>query len=378
MMNMDSIHRKIERALKNKKVCSEKEANKVLMDMFTQHNAEMDRVNQKLGGGLGTFLDKADKLIHQEKHSEAIKECDLILDAYPMCDEALLMKMTSSIATDDYENADSCFDRYIKLDPDNPEVYVLKWQLELEKVFKSGDISAENFRKTISFLNLALEIDPRYFDALISKAQILFWLGDNEYKKTILKCRKIDATRTKDFMEKHWIEEVPDCHPLSVMNSTLKKIECLMKQNDYQQAIDLVDSVVDKDMDQGLKEVLYSLKIECLICLRDYSSANLAITNLISLNKDYPKSYFHQGVIHFNCSEFNKALEAINQCITTAEKVSLKHPQYYLIKAEILKKLDKKGWQEFEIKAKEIEAENTKMLNRLCKEKGIDPKDLPL
>ncbi len=378
MITPVSMGRMINQAIKEKKISSEKELNSFLREQFIQHNAEMDCINRKLGDGIGVFLAKADKLMQQKKYREAIKTCDLILDAYPACDEALLMKMVASIAINDYEGADVCFEQCKKVDLCNPEVYVLKWQLELEKILKTGNIAAEDLQKSIFFLNTALKINPRYFDALISKAQILFWLGDDKYKNIISKCRRVDAQRTKNFLDKHWINEIPDCHPLAVMSDTVNKIEHLMSKRDYQQALNEINKIIDKNMEQGLKEVLYSLKIEVLICLKDYHKANLVISDLISSNKDYPKSYFHQAVIHFKCSEFDKSLEAINQCIAVAEKVSMKHPQYYSFKADIIKKNGGNGWQEFEKKAKEVEAENTKMFNQLCNEKGMNPEDFQL
>ncbi|MEK6845293.1 MAG: hypothetical protein AABY26_00925 [Nanoarchaeota archaeon] len=378
MITPTSMGRVIDRAIKEKKISSEKELNSFLREQFTQHNAEMDRVNRKLGDGIGVFLARADRLIQHGKYPEAIKVCDLVLDAYPICNEALLMKMTANISTNDYKSADACFERYKEIDPDNPEIYVLKWQLELEKVLKAGNITIDDLKSTIPFLDTAIKINPQYFDALISKAQILFWLGDDEYKKHIGKCRKVDAVRTKNFLAQHWIRDIPNCHPLAVLGNSVDKIEKLMSSGNYQQALDDINKIIALKMEQGLKEVLHSLKTEALICLKDYSQANLEITKLISLNKDYPKSYFHQAVIHFKCSELGEALEEINKCIAVAEKVSMKHFEYYRLKADILKKIGDGGWQEFERRAKEVNAENTKMFNKFCKEKGINPKEFHL
>jgi tetratricopeptide (TPR) repeat protein len=373
MISRSSIGRKIETVLRNKKVSSEEEANSVLREYFTKHNVEMERVNQKLGGGIGTFLAEADKLIQQRKYQKAIKLCDFILDAYSECDEALLMKLTAGIAIGNYESADACFEKYKEINPNNPEVYLLKWQLELEKILKTSTITAEDLQRTITFLNTAIKIDSQYFDALISKAQILFWLGDDEYKKLIHKCRRVDALRTDNFLNKHWIEDIPDCHPLAVISNSVSKIESLMSNGDYQQALNEINKIIDKDMEQGLKEVLHSLKIDGLICLNDYQQAKEVISDLISLNKDYPKSYFHRAVIHFKCSDFNEALEAINQCIAVAEKASMKHFEYYKLKATILKQLGKDNWQDFEKMAEKVKKENNKMFEKLCKQKGINP-----
>ncbi len=375
MFDSGSFRRKIEQVLNSKEFKSEKEVNLFMEEFMEQHNQKMEDINKKLGGGLGVFLAKADRFIEQEKYEKAIKVCNQILVVYPECDEAWLIRLEADLATDNYDDANICFEMCKKIDPDNPYLYYLKWQLELEKILQSSKSGAEDYRKTLNYLDAALKVSPKYFDALMSKAQVLFWLGDEKYKKLISKCSKIDPVRSKNFMKNHWIEEIPGCHPLAVLDDSISKIENFMSKAEYESALKEIDSIINLPVKPQFKEVIYSMKAETLIGLKDYAQASKVIAALIKLNKNYPKPYFHQAVIHYNCSKLNEALEAIDKCIEVAESVSMKHPQYYDLKADILKKLGQDNWPYFEKKANEIQAENMKMFKKLCKQKGLNPKD---
>jgi tetratricopeptide (TPR) repeat protein len=128
-------------------------------------------------------------------------------------------------------------------------------------------------------------------------------------------------------------------------------------------------------MKQGIKEVIYSMKIECLICLKNYEEAEKFIQELIDLNKDYPMAYFHRAVIKFNTLYFKEALDELNKCIEVAEKVDMRHPQYYFLKAEILKKFNDNSYKEFEKTAKKLEKENIERFKSLIKESGMNIRD---
>ena len=66
------------------------------------------------------------------------------------------------------------------------------------------------------------------------------------------------------------------------------------------------------------------------------------------------------------------ALRHTEESIRIAEKVDMKHPQYYQMKANILKKLGDDNYSKFEKIAENLAKDNFKMLKRFSEEKGIN------
>lgn len=60
------IGRKLQDFLDKQENSSEKELKEKLGMFFEQHNKEMEKINKKLGGGIGEFIYKAEELIENE------------------------------------------------------------------------------------------------------------------------------------------------------------------------------------------------------------------------------------------------------------------------------------------------------------------------
>lgn len=163
---------------------------------------------------------------------------------------------------------------------------------------------------------------------------------------------------------------------MEVLKDLLDQIDCYMSSNKFNEAIRIIDKIKDAKIERQLREMLYSMKIESFVCLKQYDDAEKIIQELIAINKDYPMPYFNRALIHFNKKEFEKALEVINETIRIAERVGMKHPQYYLIKARILKELNDPVYKEFEKLSEQIAKENIKMVKKMGKEMGVDVEEL--
>ena len=143
----------------------------------------------------------------------------------------------------------------------------------------------------------------------------------------------------------------------------------------FKEALNILNKLASGELEEGLKEVILSMRIESLICLKDYESAEKRIVELIGLNEDYPMAYFHMAVMSFNVNDLQNALKHTEESIRIAEKVDMKHTQYYQMKANILKKLGDDDYVKFEKIAQDLEKDNLKMLKKLAEENEIDMDD---
>lgn len=275
---------------------------------------------------------------------------------------------------DDYDEVEDILGEYKELGA--VEKCVSEGMIRINKAVKSGSTDKKMFEEAVECFDKALKIDSDCFDANIGKAQMLHWLGDKSHEKYIDKCYGIDNKRTKNFMKNYWIEEIPGVHPLAILSSSLIQINDYMSKSEFKKAVEAIDKVIDMEMEQKMKEVVYSMKIECLMCLKDYEKAEENIRKLIELNKEYPKPYFHRAVIAYNKKNYEESLKETDKCISFAEKTNMKHPQYYQLKADIMKKLDKEGYEEFEEIAKKVEKESMQMIKSMSKKLGMKQKDI--
>src|SRR3989338_4015209 len=124
-----------------------------------------------------------------------------------------------------------------------------------------------------------------------------------------------------------------------------------------------------------MREVVYSMKAEALICMKDYEKAENAAQDLIEFSRNYPMGYFNRAVIRFNNDDLKGALEILDKTIEVAEKVDMKHFQYYKLKADILKKLGNEDYKRFEKLAQDIDKENTAKLKNFVDKAGLDIED---
>lgn len=157
------------------------------------------------------------------------------------------------------------------------------------------------------------------------------------------------------------------------LNDLLHQIDEYIAMGKFPEAMKIADKIKDvAKIEKGIREVLYSMKIECLVCLRQYDEAEKFIQQLIKINKDYPMPYFNRAIIQFQKKNFQKALEIIDETISIAKKANMKHPQYYAVKARILKEMNDPSYKEFEKIARRYVKKNLAQLKKLYKEQDKD------
>ena len=110
----------------------------------------------------------------------------------------------------------------------------------------------------------------------------------------------------------------------------------------------IADKIKDAKIEKKMREVVYSMKAEALICMKDYEKAENAAQDLIEFSRNYPMGYFNRAVIRFHNNDLKGALEILDKTIEIAEKSNMRHPQYYMLKADILKKLGNEDYKRFE------------------------------
>lgn len=255
-----------------------------------------------------------------------------------------------------------------ELDSEYPFIPLLWSQFYIMKTVKDEELKNNfYFEEALKYADKSLNLDREFFDALFTKAQLLFWLGDEKYKDIVEHCHKIDKKRAERFMKHFWIDEIPKTHPLAVINDGFAKTEEFMKKCLFEEAQNEIKKMIPIKMEKKMREVLYSMRIECLICLKKYGEAEEETEKLIEYSPNYPMAYFHKAVIYWKLEKENEAMRWINTTIQCAEKENMRHPQFYSLKAGLLKKQGDKSYMEYEQFAEKIQKENKRMLKKLQK-----------
>ncbi|MBI5390466.1 hypothetical protein HZB02_03185 [Candidatus Woesearchaeota archaeon] len=161
-----------------------------------------------------------------------------------------------------------------------------------------------------------------------------------------------------------------------VLQDLLTSAEENMKNQEFGKSLRILHSLLKGNLQDSLREVVSSMMVECFICMEDFKEAEKAITDIIILNKDYPMAYFHRAVIAYKENNLPVVITHLDKCISIAEKVGMRHPQFYTLKAEVLKKQGDDGYRRFEKMAQEAEKTNIKRAMKMAKQAGMDPDDI--
>ena len=157
-----------------------------------------------------------------------------------------------------------------------------------------------------------------------------------------------------------------------VLLDLLNQMAMCLESGSFVKVVQIADKIKDARTGKKMREIIYSMKVEALICMKEYGKAESAAQELIAFSRDYPMGYFHRAVIRFNNDDLKGALEILDKTIEVAEKVNLKHFQYYMLKADILKKLGNEDYKRFEKLAQDINKENEAKLKNFADETGLD------
>lgn len=314
------------------------------------------------------MYNKIEYLIANEEYEQAMKETKEILVNNNEDVQAWIFKARINIERGNDNEAIAAIKKCEELDNQDAFIPLLWSQFYIMKTVEDEELSDTfYFEEALKYANKSLDLDNEFFDALITKAQLLFWMGNEGYKELIEQCHKIDKKRAQNFMKYSWINQIPNTHPLIIINQTLIQAEELIKRGLFKEAQTEIEKIIPKEMEKQIKEVLYSMKIECLTCLKEYVDAEKEAEKLIVYSPSYPMGYFHKAVISWNLQKNDEAMIWINKTIECAEEQKMQHPQYYMLKATILKKQGDKRYQEYEKFAERVQKENNKMLKKIKK-----------
>jgi len=123
-----------------------------------------------------------------------IDTCEKILKLSPDNRDALLLKAGALGELGRFEEEADVLAKILELYPDNHEVYYLY-------ALRSFSLGRNN--EALRYIDMSLE---RYetFSNVITKAQILHLMGDEDYKKYLKKAEQIDKKRLNNFMKNCW------------------------------------------------------------------------------------------------------------------------------------------------------------------------------
>jgi tetratricopeptide (TPR) repeat protein len=311
---------------------------------------------------LKTLVQKAELAINGQDWEVAVELADEILLLAPENEDAMLIKAEALTHLDRVMESDILLDRVLERNPRCVMAYVLS-------VFNS--MAVMDLQEALRFANKGLGIDPEDFDLVMSKAQLLYWLGDPEYKSWIEEARRINRDRTDDFMAFHWIEEVPPTHPASVTVNLLPQITDAMEEGHYEKAIRLIKDALGSSMEglhdpRGLREVLRGLEVECHLCLGNMKKARKKVKKLLRANPKNPHAWYYKARLSFHSGNIQAALEETDQSIKVAEEEGLRHPDYYFMKAYLLEEMgDPEAAQRFIELGEEVGAENKEKFEKM-------------
>lgn len=193
-------------------------------------------------------------------------------------------------------------------------------------------------------------------EAWSKKDSEYFAMSDDEKCRHLIKCNDaIESSR--------------------VLIDLIDQMERYFKNGSYIKIVQIADKIKDAKIEKRVREIIYSMKAEALICMKDYENAENAAQELIGFSRNYPMGHFHRAVIRFHNNDLKGALEVLDKTIEVAEKVNMRHPQYYMLKADILKKLENEDYKRFEKLAQDVDKENTANIKDFADEAGIDAEE---
>ncbi|MBI2653088.1 hypothetical protein HYX00_06485 [Candidatus Woesearchaeota archaeon] len=174
---------------------------------------------------------------------------------------------------------------------------------------------------------------------------------------------------------RHLLECDDKLESSKVLIDLINQMEAYFKNSNFAKIVQIADKIKDTKIEKKMREVIYSMKAEALICMKEYEKAENAAQELIEFSRNYPMGYFNRAVIRFHNNDLKGALEILDKTIEVAEKVNMRHFQYYMLKADILKKLGNEDYKKFEKLAQDTEKETDAKLKNFADEAGIDMED---
>jgi len=119
-----------------------------------------------------------------------------VLDMAPAHERALLLFGEICFQRGDMEGSEDIVRRCLSLHPNSYDGYFHLAQVMIARFKLDSALKA---------LEASLSINPEYYDAMLCKANLLYWLDDDSYKDWIKKAEDVDPYRTQFFVSEVWI-----------------------------------------------------------------------------------------------------------------------------------------------------------------------------
>ena len=168
---------------------------------------------------INSMLDEARFVKNQLGYpKKAIKICDKILKIDDSCRDAMLIKAGAFGELFYIDEALELIKKIIQKWPEHWEGYYL---LALNLTTTNND------EEGLKAINKSIELNEN-FDNVISKAQMLYFMGKSDYIEFVENAKKIDSKRTENFMQNHFIYDVDTVKP--TISELIKVAKYLKKQ----------------------------------------------------------------------------------------------------------------------------------------------------
>ena len=289
---------------------------------------------------------EADQLLLKGKFKEALALADKILEILPDEEEALLLKTEILPAINRKKEADEILEKVSKKYGKNGSWHFHRASL----YFWHGNLS-----KALESIKEAMKKDQENFDVLLSYSQYLYLAKEESYKEYLDKAKKIDYKRVKNFEKKYWISQKEFVKgsfiPLAIGN-----IIELLEEDMGKEAKENIEIILkySEELPKDILFMLLGLETEGYITEGDYDTADKKVEVMLMKDSNNPHSYFYKSQILLKQNKLQDALNSINLCLEKSEKIILPHPDFFLLKSIILKKLDNDEYLYYENKAKQL------------------------
>ena len=179
-------------------------------------------------------------LLNEDLHT-AIKLANKVLKRGFNVDAALI-KAEALTKLGRYFESDDIVERVLAEGEDDVMAYVIGC---MNKAFTF------RFKEALKWADRGLEIEEN-FDLLITKANVMYWLGDDCFCDYIERARKIDDERTDRFLRTYWIWN----EDFAIAGLLAKFIDA----KDINQAMQILDEAIEIAVDKPKVERLKELK----------------------------------------------------------------------------------------------------------------------
>jgi thioredoxin-like negative regulator of GroEL len=299
-------------------------------------------------------LEEAFKALNNANYNEALEMCNWGLEMNPNDENLLSIKIETHLNLGNFKEAQKTLLKLEKINPAYPPLHLFSATIS---------IFEPNLKKALKEINQALKTDPNHFDFIITKAQILFLMDDDNYKNYIDKVKQIDAKRTNDFINNLWIEKE------EIINKELQALNNMSFDNNTKDIEKQIQKIRKLKPKKENKLALDLLEIYFYLNTNQIEKAKKKLHNIKDIKNNH-HAEFCKAKIAFLENNLKKALGLINPLIND-KKIYGELFMLYNLKSQILKIQKDNNYKKWEEKAKIAQEQNLAQIKKEFEESGI-------